>query len=785
MEKSIEEVMKESYLTYAMSVIVSRALPDVRDGLKPVHRRILYAMYELGNFSNKPYKKSARIVGEVLGKYHPHGDAAIYDTLVRMAQDFSMRYPLVDGQGNFGSIDGDSAAAMRYTEVRMAKIAEEMLADIDKDTVDFVPNFDNTLKEPVVLPSKIPQLLINGSSGIAVGMATNIPPHNLGEIVDALVAIIEGREEEVLSIVKGPDFPTGGIVLGKGGIMKAYKEGRGIIRVRAKTEIKGNKIYITEIPYQITKAKIIEDIVNVVKDKRIEGIADLHDRSDKRGLLIEITLRKNANAEVVLNKLFEYTSLEVSYGIINIALVNGVPKYLSLMDMLKEFLSFRFETIRRRTAYLKRKAEERLHVVEGLIKALHRIDETVETIKKAKDYEEAKNGLQSLLGIDETQAKAVLDMRMQRLIALEREKLEKESNELRAKIEYYAKILNEKEEVYKIIKEELLDIKKKYGDERRTEIWESYEERDIEDLIADEEVVVAYKDGYIKRVSIDELRTQRRGGKGLSLDADIVVSAKNHDTLLIFTDKGRVYGLKVYQIPKMNRYAKGKPIKALVSMESENVVELLSTRKFDGYLMFATKRGIVKRTRLNAYEKIRKNGITAVLLREGDAIVDVKKVNDGERFALITRKGVGLSFDVNEVREMGRVSHGVIGIRVEEGDEVVSSAVARKGFILIITSKGYGKLLAKDELRSQHRGGKGMILIKLKEHEGVVKMLSIDREEEVVIITKNGKSIRISTKNVPVLSRYARGVKLVKVEEGDEVRDATVVYNEGSEAKNL
>ena len=770
--ESIESILKESYLKYAMSVIVSRALPDVRDGLKPVHRRLLYAMYELGNFHNKPYKKSARIVGEVLGKYHPHGDSAIYDSLVRMAQPFSLRYPLVDGQGNFGSVDGDSPAAMRYTEVRMSKIAEEMLQDIEKETVDFIPNFDNTLKEPSVLPAKIPNLLINGSSGIAVGMATNIPPHNLGEIIDALIAIIEGRDEEIYEIVKGPDFPTGALILGKSSILSAYKTGRGIIRVRAKTEIKDDKILITEIPYQVSKAKIIDDIVNAVKLGKVSNIADLHDRSDKRGLLIEIKLKKNANAEVVLNKLFHYTSLEVSFGIINIALVNGVPKLLSLEGMLKQFLLFRFEIIRKRTAFLKKKAEERRHILIGLLKALQDLDKTIEVIKSSKDYKAALEKLKSLLSIDDIQAKSILEMRLNKLISSERDKLILEKEALDNKILEYNEILTKDDKVYEIIKQELLELKSKYSDKRKTEIVDVYEERTVEDLIPNEENVILYSsDGYVKRVSPSEFKLQHRGGKGLMVSGDIAVSALNHDNLLLFTNKAKVYSLKAYEIQKSSRNSKGKHIKTLLNNleEDEEIVSMISLKELEGYLLFITKNGLIKRSRCELYKNARKRGIKAIVLKEGDMLREVLLSKGNSKILVSTKNGFAIMFDEGEVRESGRTSQGVKAISLAN-DEVSSSTIVDKPYILFLTSKGFGKITDIENFKLQHRGGKGLIAIKTNSKTGYLRFsYSVGEEDEFLLLTKKGKTIRIKASDVSKQSRYARGVKIINLDEGDEI----------------
>jgi len=777
----VEKDLKESYLTYAMSVIVGRALPDVRDGLKPVHRRILYAMHELGNTSSVPYKKSARIVGEVLGKYHPHGDAAIYEALVRMAQGFSLRYPLVDGQGNFGSIDGDAPAAMRYTEARMEKIAEEMLEDIDKETVDFAPNFDGSLKEPSVLPSKIPNLLINGSSGIAVGMATNIPPHNINEICDALIAVIDGKGEEVLKIVQGPDFPTGGIIVGRAGILSAYKTGKGIIKVRGRAEVKDGEIIITEIPYQITKTKIIEDIVNAVKTGKIEGIADVQDRSDKTGMELHIKLKKHADGEAVLKKLYAYTSLESTFGIINVALVGKQPKLMGLMEMLNEFLNFRREIVRKRTAFLLRKAEERAHIVEGLLAALKEIDAVVSFLRKAREVEEASKGLKEMLKIDDVQAKAILDMKLQKLIGLEQEKLNGEYNELRKSIEWYRAVLENPEKVDGIIKEELNEIKRKYGDRRRTEIIDAEEEEFVEEsLIEDKEVVITITSkGYVKRTDLEEYRKQGRGGKGVigvEVDEDVVkevIIATNRSYLLVFTDKGKVYWVKAYEIPEGDRYGKGKPIVNLIEVEeNEKIVRVMPTKALEtGYVFFITKKGIAKRTAMEEFSNPRRGGIRAFTLKEeGDGLVEVVKTTGKDDVIVATKKGMAIRFSEEEVREVGRNASGVIGIKLREGDEVVSLTVCNKPTILTVTSKGYGKRTESAEYRRQGRGGTGVTNLRATEKNGfVIGVKAIDDKDEVIIITSKGKTIRIPANTISVIGRATQGVRLIKLDEGEEV----------------
>ncbi len=778
-ETPIEEDLKKSYLTYAMSVIVARAIPDVRDGLKPVHRRILYVFYENGIFHNKPFKKSARIVGDVLGKYHPHGDAAIYDALVRMAQPFSMRYPLVEGHGNFGSIDGDPPAAMRYTEVRLAKIAEEMLADIEKETVPFAPNFDNSLKEPTVLPTKLPNLLVNGSSGIAVGMATNIPPHNLVEIVDALTAMLDGAgEEEVLEIVKGPDFPTGGIIVGREAVRKAYKTGRGIIRVRAKAEVKDNHIHITEIPYQVTKARILEEIVQAVKAGKVKDIADLQDRSDKRGLLIEIKLKRGANGEVILRQLYKHTSLEVSYSIINVALVDRKPQQLSLYKMLEHFLNFRREIVRKRTAFLLRKAEERLHLVKGLLKALSAIERVVELIKAAKDVGEARDKLKAELGIDERQADAILQMRLSRLTSMEQGKLKAEERDLEERIAYYKKVLAEAREVDAIIRKELEELKEAYGDERRTEIRESEEEVSIEDLIQDKDMVITIsRKGYINRIPLAELRAQRRGGKGVML-AKVegllnVMEVKAKDTLLLFSNQGRVFSLKAYEIPLGGRGSKGVHFSSLVkAKEGEEIVEGIAIREWEGYLFFLTEKGIVKKTPLKEFVNAKRAGIRAITLR-GDAIADVKKLKD-EDVAIVTEKGMAIRFPSREVRPMGRSAAGVRGIRLKDGDRAVALAVVSKPHLLIVSETGYGKRVSFDEFRGQHRGGSGLRAMPITEKtRSIAKAIAVG-EEKVIITTERGKGILIESKRIPLLSRYAQGVRLMRVD-NDRVVGLAVV----------
>lgn len=792
-ERTIEADMKQSYLDYSMSVIVGRALPDVKDGLKPVHRRILFTMHELGNTHSKPYKKSARVVGDCLGKYHPHGDAAIYDSLVRMSQPFSLRYTLVDGHGNMGSIDGDSAAAMRYTEVRMSRMSEDLLADIEKETVDFASNFDGTMKEPMVLPSRVPNLLINGSSGIAVGMATNIPPHNISEIIDGTIAVIDGADQEaLLEIVKGPDFPTGGSIVGKGGILSAYATGKGIIRVRGKAEIdhKKNRIVISEIPYQITKTSVIESIVESVKSKRIEGISGINDYSDKKGLAITIDLKKNANADVVLNQLYAHTGLENTFGIINLALVGTEPKLLGLHEMITEFLEFRKEVVRKRSKFELEQAEARAHILEGLRKALDNIDEVVSFLKKSKDVAAAREGLMQNYTLSEKQASAILDMKLQRLIALEREKIDKEYEELQKKISWLKEVLADITKVLEIIKEELQEIKRKYGDERRTEIIEVSDEMTPEALIPNTKVVVVVSNrGYIKRVPLSEYRLQHRGGKGIigtetkeeDFVRDVIVT-KNHNYMLFFTDKGRVHWMKTYQVPQAGRYASGRSLISLLDLKDEKVTSWISVKgefKETEFLMMITKKGIAKRTCLANFKRPRKGGIIAITLKEGDGLIDVIKTSGTDDVIIATRNGQAIRFNETDARETGRTSQGVIGIRMKGDDVVVGAAVCRKPTVLTITEKGYGKRTHIDEYRKQSRGGSGVINIKTEGRNGrVVGIASADDEDEVIVMSSKGQSIRTPVKDISVIGRNTQGVRIMRLSEGEKIANFTVVPSE-------
>ncbi len=789
LEVRIEEEMKKSYIDYAMSVIVGRALPEVRDGLKPVHRRILYSMYELGLTHTKPYKKSARIVGEVLGKYHPHGDQAVYDALVRMAQDFSLRYPLIDGQGNFGSVDGDPPAAMRYTEARLAEIAEEMLADIEKDTVDFVPNFDESLKEPSVLPAKIPNLLINGASGIAVGMATNIPPHNLTEVCDAIVYLIDNPDagiEELMEIIKGPDFPTGAFIIGRKGIIDAYTKGRGTIRLRARARVEEDKrkkkIIITEIPYQVNKSDMIKTIANLVKDKKIEEISDLRDESDRDGIRVVIELKGNADPKVVLKKLYRHTQMEVTFGIINLALVNGEPKILTLKQLLEEFIKHRKDVITRRTKYELDKAEKRAHVLEGLIVALENLDEVIKLIRSSKEPKQAKSKLVEKFNLTETQAQAILDMRLQKLTALERESIIKEHKKLLKEIKRLKKILESEIEVLKIIKKETLEIKEKYGDARRTDIVDEEDKLTVEDLIAKEEMIVTITQrGYIKSLPLSTYKMQRRGGKGIIgmdvVDGDVVrevIVANTHDYMLFFSNKGKVYWLKVYEIPQAGRYSKGKAIVNLLSLErGERITTSIPVKEFskDRYVLFVTKNGKIKKTPLEAFSNPRRGGIIAINLEEGDELIEVELVGEDDEVMLATKYGKAIRFSLANVRPMQRNAQGVKGIELRVRDEVIGVEVVKPGeSLLAITQNGYGKRTRIEDYPLQNRGGKGVINIIPSVRNGlVVGILSVKDEDEVLIASAKGLVIRVPVKEISLMGRNTQGVKIMNLEAGDSV----------------
>jgi DNA gyrase subunit A len=785
----IEDEMKRSYIDYAMSVIVGRALPDVRDGLKPVHRRILYAMRDLGLASNKPYKKCARIVGEVLGKYHPHGDMAVYDALVRMVQDFSLRYPLIDGQGNFGSIDGDAPAAMRYTEARLAKMAEELLEDIDKETVDFVPNFDESLTEPSILPGKIPNLLVNGSSGIAVGMATNIPPHNLGEVVDATIALIDNPEtslRELMQAIRGPDFPTGALILGRQGITEAYSTGRGNIRIRARAvveEKKGKKrIVITELPYQVNKARLIESIAELIRNKTIQGIVDLRDESDRDGMRVVIELRGTAVPEIVLNQLYKHTQMETTFGIINLALVEGEPKVLNLRETILEYVNHRKVVVTRRTKFELDKAEKRAHILEGLGIAIENIDAVIKLIKGSKSPDKAREGLISNFKLSREQAQAILDMRLQRLTALEREKLDQEYNDLLKRIAWLRKILASEAEILRIIKEELLELKKKYDDERRTEIIEEPGEISIEDLIAEEDMVVTITTGgYIKKLPVRTYRAQRRGGKGIigmetkkeDVISDIFI-ASTHDYILFFSNRGKAYWLKVYEIPTAGRYSKGKAIVNLLKVdEGERITATIPVKEFDEerFLFMATKKGIVKKTPLSAFSHPRKGGIRAITLTNGDELVKVKLTEGDQEVILAAKYGKAIRFSERDVRPMGRTAQGVRGMKLREKDEIVGMEVLKEEITLLaVTENGYGKRTNIADYPLHRRGGKGVInIIPSKRNGLVVGIEGVTDENELMITSSNGVVIRQPIKQISVIGRNTQGVRLMKLEEGDKV----------------
>jgi len=798
----IEDEVKDSYLNYAMSVIVGRALPDVRDGLKPVHRRILYAMQELGLEHSKPYKKCARIVGEVLGKYHPHGDVAVYDTLVRMAQDFSLRYPLVDGQGNFGSVDGDAAAAMRYTEARLAAIADETLGDIDKDTVNFGPNFDSSLKEPLLLPATLPNLLVNGSSGIAVGMATNIPPHNLNEVADAINYLLDNPETEakdLMRYVKGPDFPTGGVICGKAGIKEAYTTGKGKLTVRARATVEHQKngkdsIIVTEIPYQVQKAALIEAIAGLVDDKKIEGISDIRDESDKDGMRIVVELKRDTEPQITLNQLFKHTQLETTFGIIMLALVNNRPKVLNLRQILDCYIEHRKVVIRRRTQFELDKALRRAHILEGLKIALKYIDRIIKTIKTSKNTEQAKERLMKEFGLSEMQSQAILEMQLQRLTALERDKIDAEYVELLKKIELCKAILASEKRIEGIIKEELEGLKKKYGDERRTEIVGEVEELEVEDLIAEEDVVVTISHGgYIKRLPVSAYRKQKRGGRGATgaevKEEDFVEHlfvASTRDYLLIFTDKGQVHWLKVYEIPQASRISKGKAIVNLLQMEAAGKISsTIPVKEFsaDKYLVMVTKQGQIKKTKLDAYSNPRKGGIIGITLDKGDELIGVE-LTDGKQELLIgTRQGKAIRFPENKVRDMGRAAHGVRGISLAKKDEVISMIIPQKdATVLTVTELGFTKRTPIEEYRLTSRGGKGVINIKVTEKNGeAVSLKTVSDNDELMVITQNGMFLRCAVKDIRTIGRSAQGVRLIKLQDKDHVSCVAPVIAEEEE----
>jgi DNA gyrase subunit A len=792
----IEEEMKSSYIDYSMSVIVARALPDVRDGLKPVQRRILYGMNELGLRANRAHRKSARLVGDVLGKFHPHGDTAVYDAAVRMAQNFSLRYPLVDGQGNFGSIDGDAAAAMRYTELRLAPIAEEMLQDLEKETVDWTPNFDDTLQEPVVLPTRLPNLLVNGSSGIAVGMSTNIPPHNLAEVVEALVHLIEEPEAEVddlMGFIKGPDFPTGGIIYGQGGIRDAYSSGRGRIVVRARAHIEEQKdrerIVITEIPYQVNKANLLEKIADLVREKKLEGVSDLRDESDRDGLRIVMDLKRDTNSEVILNNLFRFTQMQTTFGVINLALVDGQPRELTLKESLQSFLDFRHEVVERRTRFELAQAEARAHILEGLRVCVDNIDEIVALIKKAKDAETAKKQLMKRFGLSEVQAQAILDMRLARLTGLERQKIEEEYRELIERIAHYQEVLANRNLRLAIVAEELKELANRFGDARRTEIIDDVSDFSVEDLIAEEDMVITIShQGYTKRIPVGTYRRQGRGGKGIlgmgTKEDDFVEHlfvASTHSYILFFTDRGKCYWLKVYDIPQGGRLAKGRPIINLIQVEKDETVRaVVPVRTFTegNNIVFATQQGLIKKTALSEYGNPRRDGIIAIDIQKGDALIEAQLTDGSCDIILATRKGMAIRFREQDVRPMGRATRGVKGITLGKSDDAVVGMVVvrREGAVLTVAENGFGKRTLISDYPVQKRGGKGVITMKISARNGEVLVLKeVVDSDELMLISRKGLIIRQAAKDVSVIGRNTQGVRLMHLGEGDRVVDVAHV----------
>ena len=798
---ALEDEMKSSYIDYAMSVIVARALPDVRDGLKPVHRRVLYGMHELGLAYNRAYKKSARIVGEVLGKYHPHGDTAVYDSMVRMVQDFSLRYPLVDGQGNFGSVDGDSPAAMRYTEARLKRISEEMLRDLDKNTVDFASNFDESLQEPTVLPSYMPNLLVNGASGIAVGMATNIPPHNLTEVIDGLLAMVDNPDitgEELMQYILAPDFPTGGIIFGYEGVKSAFLTGRGKVVVRAKVNVETHKndresIIITELPYQVNKANLIEKIADLVRAGKISDISNIRDESDRDGMRVVIETKRGSQPEVIINQLFKHSQMQVTFGVIMLALVNGQPKVLTLKETMQHFLKHRMEILVRRTKFELEAAERRAHILEGYIIALDNIDEVIETIKKSKDVETAKNNLMKKFKLSEIQAKAILDMRLQRLTGLERKKIEEEYKEILKLIEKLNGILNNENIRNIIIKEELTAVKERYGDERRTEIIKDYTEFSLEDTIAEEEVVVTISHkGFIKRFPVSGYRKQARGGRGVTgagtKDEDFIEHmfvSSSHHYIMFFTDKGKCYWKKVYEIPEGGRAARGRSLQNLVEKEKdEKITAFVTVKEFvdTKNIVMVTQNGTIKKTVLSAYSNVRRGGINALTIAPGDKLIEVK-LTDGDNDIIIgTKKGMAIRFNEKEVRPMGRTATGVRGIKLSKDDIVIGLIVVKSSStLLVVTDKGYGKRSSIDDYRITHRGGKGVITIRTGEKTGnLISMKEINDNDELVIITNGGMVIRLGVKKIRVMGRATQGVKLVNLKEGDSIADVARVISDDS-----
>ncbi len=807
-EVSVEEEMKSSYIDYAMSVIAGRALPDARDGLKPVHRRILFGMHELGVTHDRPHKKSARIVGDVLGKYHPHGDVAVYDTLVRMAQDFSYRYPLIDGQGNFGSIDGDAPAAMRYTEARLSRIAEELLTDIDKDTVNWVANFDNTLKEPEVLPAKLPNLLINGSSGIAVGMATNMPPHNLSEVVDGIIKVIDEPEvgiEELMEIIKAPDFPTGGIISGYEGIRDAYKTGKGSIRVRAKVEIetrgKRQSIIITEIPYQVNKSKLVEEIAEFVKKFHVESISGLRDESDRKGLRVVVELKQGANASIILNRLYKHTQLESTFGVINLALVDGVPKVLTLKELIRCYIEHRREVTKRRLRYELERAEKRRHILEGLITAISHIEEVVQLIKSSSDTKTAKESLIASFGLSELQAKEILEMRLSRLSALESEKIERECEEQEARIKWLREVLASEARILEVIKEELKELKDKYGDARRTVIEETKRVLSERDFVEEEKVILFFTArNYVKRISANIFKRQRRGGKGIAViekkDGDKIanfIRASTRERILLFTRYGRVYRVNTYEIPPGSRHARGKTLVNIPGLcinstgDEEFVAALPIPEAVDNamnqgvHIILATARGVVKRISLASLRSIRTTGIVAARVDPMDSLVDAVLISN-ERMGIIlgSRSGKAILFHGDELREMGRYASGVRGMRLEPGDEIADMEVVdlskNTAKVVIISERGYGKRTRLDEFRETHRGGKGVISMRVSDKTGrVVCIKQVEETDELMLVTSDGMVMKMLARNIPVQGRHSRGVRLMNVNEGERVIGAYAV----------
>ena len=797
----IEDEMQKSYIDYAMSVIIQRALPDVRDGLKPVHRRILYAMQEAGMASNKPYKKSARIVGEVLGKYHPHGDSSVYEAIVRLAQDFSTRYLMVDGHGNFGSVDGDSAAAMRYTEVRMAKIAEMMLEDIEKETVDFVPNYDESLKEPSVLPSKVPALLINGSAGIAVGMATNIPPHNLSEVVNGLVMLIDNPDAEIpqlMTAIKGPDFPTGAAILGTDGIRSAYNTGRGVVKIRAKAEIepmqKGkHRIVVTEIPYQVNKARLIENIAQLVKDGVVEGITDLRDESDRRGMRIVIELKSDVVPDVILNQLYKHTQLQSSFGIIMLALVNGQPRILNLKQILEYYLAHQKDVITRRSRFELAKAQDRAHILEGLKIALDNLDAVIHTIRNSATADIAKTSLMEKFNLSQRQAQAILDMRLQRLTGLERKKIDDEYIDVMEQIDWLESVLADESKVMNIIKEDLLLMQKKFGDARRTEISIDTSEIDIKDLIAEEDIVVTIShQGYIKRQTLDNFRNQKRGGigktggSGKKIDdcAEHLFLSTTHHKILFFTNKGKVYCKEGYEIPEAGRTAKGTAIINVISIEQgEKITAVIPIKEFeaDKFIFMATNRGVVKKTNLELFKNLNKNGLYSINLDDKEELIGVELTDGNSEIVIATKNGIAIRFDEQDVRPMGRTAHGVRGITLNYGDEVVAmdSVASEECEVLTATEFGMGKRTAVREYPKRTRGGKGVINMKITEKTGaVVGMRVINPEQEIMMITAGGIIIRIDVDQISQYSRNTQGVKLMTLNDDDKVVSLAAIHHE-------